>query len=115
MSENQQETQNTQEEHTAPVLTLKSETADKMQLENTAQMLEQAEAVPAPQDAAQIVAGPEPALEHAAAADAADVVAPGERADLHAEGSLAVHDRRRRAALGQNGIGAFFFGSSLNS
>lgn len=62
MSENQQAAQNTQAEHTAPVLTLKSDTADKMQLENTAQMLEQAATAPAPQEAAEIVASLDSAL-----------------------------------------------------
>ncbi len=46
-------------------------------------------------DALQLVADLEPAGEHAAAADAADVVAPGERADLHQERRLLVDLGRR--------------------
>ena len=46
-------------------------------------------------DALQLVADPEAACEHAAAADAADVVAPGERADLHEEGRVLVDLGRR--------------------
>ncbi len=38
-----------------------------------------------------------PALQHPAAADPADVVAPGQRADLHAEGRIEVSLRRRHS------------------
>ena len=77
-------------------------------------------------DAAQLVADGQTALQHASAADAPDVVAPGERADLHekrrvevdlggrhrghdgleqvahaARGKLDAHGRREDAAVGQ--------------
>ena len=53
---------------------------------------------PARRGAAQLVAHAQAALQHAAAADAADVVAPGQRADLHEEGRLLVDLRRRHVA-----------------
>ncbi len=49
-------------------------------------------------DAPQLIAHLELALEHAAAADTADIVAPGQRAHLHAERRRLVHGRRRHLA-----------------